>query len=64
MDAELTNIFLQQMYVCATSKKESQPYVNKVLGKETVQPEKKEAEKKESSKVIRPPSAARIKKPI
>jgi len=41
MDPELTNIFLQQLHACATSKKDSEPYVNKVLGKETVEPEKK-----------------------
>lgn len=43
MDAEvhvfaiqLTNIFLQQLHACATSKKDFEPYVNKVLGKEPV----------------------------
>ena len=63
---QLTNIFLQELYKCATSGKASEPYVNKVLGKGDPEPEKKQPEKKEEKKEIkkpqRPPSAARLAK--
>lgn len=32
---QLTNAMLQELYKCATSGKSSEPYINKVLGKES-----------------------------
>jgi len=46
---------LQELHKCATSKKASEPYVNKVLGKGDPEPEKKEPEKKEEKKEIKKP---------